>query len=110
LHIHLAKVVLAEFTWQTFKSNQRFGILGTKRGYKGIKGRLSTRITIQPGPTKDLDRFQVRLFLQEVNHPFPEILDQAGPSNAAALVLGNIICLLDFSFFRNSLDGSKRHA
>src|SRR5439155_5384865 len=81
LHIHLPEIVLAEFTGQPLETYQGLDLLRPQRSHHAIKRALAPRVAHLPDSPQHLYRWQVSLLLQNLDHQFPEILDQAGPAD-----------------------------
>ncbi len=61
-NVHLSKVVLAKFPWQTLKTDQRLYSFRSQRSHQSIQGGLATWITSFANSPEDFQRRQVRLF------------------------------------------------
>ena len=55
-NVDFAEVMLAKFSWQTFKTNQRLYLFGTNRSHQSVQGGLGSLVARFPNPAKDLQR------------------------------------------------------
>src|SRR6516162_5624064 len=75
----------------------------SQRSYQSIQGGFAARITGLANSPENFQRRHVRLFFQDRDDKFPEILNQARSADLPLLALGGIIDMHNRSFFRNAL-------
>src|SRR6516225_4133246 len=110
LDLDLPEIMLTELRGQTFKTNQRFHRLATKRSHQRIQRRLASCVACLANPSQNLQGSQLGLFLQNLYHPFPETLDPAGPADPPFGSLGQIVDLHHWTFARDALNRAQRNS
>src|SRR6516164_5102680 len=89
LDLDLPEIMLTELRGQTFKTNQRFHRLATKRSHQRIQRRLASCVACLANPSQNLQGSQLGLFLQNLYHPFPETGGRDFAKRARAGFLGD---------------------
>ncbi len=109
LDVHLAEVVLTELARQTLKPDQRCLVLGPDGGNDREERGLLSRVPGEAHAPQHLHGLEVALLLQQIRDGFPEILDQAGTTDAARPTLCRIIDVRDGAFLGDPFDRPDRH-
>src|SRR6516225_6147087 len=82
LDLDLPEIMLTELRGQTFKTNQRFHRLATKRSHQRIQRRLASCVACLANPSQNLQGSQLGLFFAKSLTPFPEPPPPSGPSRS----------------------------
>ena len=107
LHCYLPAVVLTELSRQPLEPHQQPGRLGTQRGYQPVERGLASLVAALQNSSQNLQCGQIRLFLQNPHHLFPEIRDRAR-SDLSLGSLRGIIDLQHRALFRDTLYRAQR--
>ncbi len=87
LDVELPEIMLTEFPWQSFKTNQGLHRLRAQRSDQAVQSRFAASIARNANAPENFPRWQIVFFVQDIEYEFPEILDDTGSSDVPQCAL-----------------------